>query len=353
MAPVSSVPRNGGAQQGSLRRDHSITVGTPSLLRAINQRTVLELIHRQGPLSRAQAARISGLSKPTVSLTLAGLLEAGLVREVGRSRGDRGPSAVLYELNPLAGWVVGIDVGRKWVRAAIADIAGTIVARRDERAKVSSAKTLIGQIGGIARRLASEAGVQWKQVNHAVLGSPGVFDPAHGYMAMAPNLPGWGRHGLVEAVRDELGTNVNFENDVNLSALAERVHGHGRNVSNFVFLSIGTGIGMALVIDGHLYRGAHGAAGEVADIPLGKGDPHDPANRRRGACEEAAAAAGIVRAARRMGMRAPLTPERIFIAARKGNGSATRVVQAEAALLSLAIATVTQVVDPELVILGG
>jgi predicted NBD/HSP70 family sugar kinase len=353
MGSLSSSSTTTGSPDGRLRRDHSITVGTPSLLRAINERTVLDVIHRQGPLSRAQAARISGLSKPTVSLTLAGLLDAGLVREVGRSRGDRGPSALLYELNPLAGWVVGIDVGRKWVRAAIADIAGTIVARRDERAKVSSAKTLIGQIGGVARRLAGEAGVQWNQVTHAVLGSPGVFDPAHGYVAMAPNLPGWGRHGLVEAVREELGTNVNFENDVNLAALGERAQGHGRNVSNFVFLSVGTGIGMALVIDGHLYRGAHGAAGEIAYMPLGMGDPHDPTNRRRGAFEEAAAAAGIVRMARKLGMRVPLTPESIFTAARRGHVVASRVVQSEATRLALAIATITPVLDPELVILGG
>lgn len=343
----------GRPHHGALRGASTITVGTPRLLRAINERTILDLIHHQGPLSRAQVARVSGLSKPTVSLALTGLLDAQLVREVGRSRGERGPSALLYELNPLAGWVVGVDIGRKWVRAAIADIAGTIVARRDERARVSSAKTLIAQIGTIARRLAGEAGVQWSQVTHATLGSPGVFDPVHGNVAMAPNLPGWGRSGLVQAVREELGTNISFENDVNLAALAERAHGLGRSVENFVFLSIGTGVGMALLINGHLYRGAHGAAGEVAYMPMGKGDPHDPANRRRGAFEEAAAAAGIVRAARRMGMRPPLTPERVFIAARKGSGAARRVVQAEAALLSLAIATVTQVVDPELVILGG
>jgi DNA-binding transcriptional ArsR family regulator len=98
--------------------------GTPSLLRAINARAILELIQRSGPVSRAQVARDSGLSKPTVSLGLAALVEAGLVREVGRSSGGRGPSAVLYELNPEAGWVAGIDVGRRWVRAAIADITG-------------------------------------------------------------------------------------------------------------------------------------------------------------------------------------------------------------------------------------
>src|SRR5256885_15781865 len=152
----------------------AIIVGTPRLLRAINERTVLDLIHRQGPVSRAQVARVSGLSKPTVSLALAGLFDAQLVREVGRSRGERGPSALLYELNPAAGWVVGVDIGRKWVRAAIADIAGTIVARRDEHARVASARSLIGQVGAVARRLAPEARVQWAHVHHHTIRSPVV-----------------------------------------------------------------------------------------------------------------------------------------------------------------------------------
>jgi predicted NBD/HSP70 family sugar kinase len=339
----------GGSGQAAV----AITAGTPSLLRAINERTVLELIHNRGPLSRAQVARVSGLSKPTVSLALAGLLTARLVREVGRSRGDRGPSALLYEVNPAAGWVVGIDVGRKWVRAAIADISGKIVARRDERARVTSQRSLIGQIGSIAHGLAREAGVDWRQVTQAALGSPGVFDPARGYVAMAPNLPGWGRHGLVEAVREQLGQNVAFENDVNLAALAERDYGLGRNLRNFVLLSIGTGIGLALVIDGQLRRGAHGAAGEIAYMPIGPGDPKDPANRRRGTFEEAAAAAGIVREAKRLGMRGPLTAESVFSSARRGNRAARRVVDLEAERLALAIATITPVLDPELVILGG
>ena len=353
MAALSRGLLERTVDDGDGLREVTITAGTPSLLRAINERSVLELIHRRGPLSRAQVARVSGLSKPTVSLALSGLLEAQLVREVGRSRGDRGPSALLYQLNPTAGWVVGIDVGRNWVRAAIADIAGHVVARRDERARVSSARSLIGQIGSIAHRLAGEAGVDWSQVTHAALGSPGVFDPVHGYVAMAPNLPGWGRHGLVEAVREQLGTNVTFENDVNLAALAERAHGLGRNLANFAFLSVGTGIGLALVIDGQLRRGAHGAAGEIAYLPIGPADPRDPANRRRGAFEETTAAAGIVRQAKALGMRSPLSAETIFTAARRGNRTAIKVVQTEAARLALAIATITPVLDPEIVILGG
>jgi len=338
---------------GAGRPDGRVTAGTPSLLRAMNERSILDLIHHRGPLSRAQVARVSGLSKPTVSLALTGLLDARLVREVGRSRGDRGPSALLYEVNPNAGYVVGIDVGRRWARAEIANIAGTGIARLDERAKVGSAKTLVGQIGALSRRLCSQAGVSWGDVTQTVLGSPGVFDPTRDYVAMAPNLPGWSRHGLADAVRGQLGTNVTFENDVNLAAVGEREHGHGRNVDSFVFLSVGTGVGMALVIDGRLYRGAHGAAGEIAYLPIGVGDPHDPANRRRGAFEEAASAAGVVRVARELGMPASVTAERVFAAARRGDMAARKAVDVEARRLAMAIATVTPMLDPELVILGG
>jgi predicted NBD/HSP70 family sugar kinase len=326
--------------------------GTPSLLRAINARTILELIQRDGPVSRAQVARDSGLSKPTVSLGLAALLDAGLVREVGRSSGGRGPSAVLYELNPEAGWVAGIDVGRRWVRAAIADITGTIVARRHERARVSSARALIGQIGAMARGLAGDAGVGWDQVVHTTVGSPGVFEPTRGTVTLAPNLPGWGRHRLVEALLAELGAQVGVENDVNLAAVGERWKGLGRGMRDFGFLSIGTGVGMGLVLGGALYRGSRGAAGEVGYLPIG-GDPRDPQVRRRGAFEEVTNAAGVVRTAREAGMTGPLTPKKVFALARRGDLTACEVVATEARRLALGLAVVVAVVDLELVVLGG
>jgi predicted NBD/HSP70 family sugar kinase len=332
--------------------ERPLTPGTPSLLRAINARTILELIQRTGPVSRAQVARDSGLSKPTVSLGLAALLEARLVREVGRSTGRRGPSAVLYELNPEAGWVAGIDVGRRWVRAAIADITGSVVARSDQRAAVSSARSLISQIGAIAHGLAGEAGIGWDQVLHATVGSPGVFEPASGTVTLAPNLPGWGRHGLAEALRDELGKRIGVENDVNLAAVGERWKGLGRGVLDFGFLSIGTGVGMGLVLGGELYRGSGGAAGEVGYLPVGS-DPHDPQVRRRGAFAEATNAAGVVRGARAAGMTGPLTPQKVFALARKGDPAARQVVELEARRLALGLAVVTAVVDLELVILGG
>lgn len=333
--------------------EQTYAAGTPSLLRAINERTLLDLIRQLGPVSRAQLSRDSGLSKPTVSQALQTLQRARLVREAGRSSGGKGPTAVLYELNARAGWVVGIDVGRSYVRAAIADLAGEIVARRDEPARVRSADTLIRQLGDIAHGLAAEAGLRWPRVTFAVIGSPGVFEPSRGQVALAHNLPGWGRHGLVEAVRRELGTNVAIENDVNLATIGERWNGIGKDVANFVYLHVGTGVGMGLVLNGELYRGAVGAAGEIGYLPLAAADPHDPANRRRGALESAVGAAGVIATAKRLGVRPPLTPKAVFAAARRGDERAGRVVQAVAEGIALAIAAIVPVVDPELVVLAG
>jgi predicted NBD/HSP70 family sugar kinase len=338
---------------GRTTTDQIFAAGTPSLLRAINERTVLELVRQVGPVSRAQIARDSALSKPTVSQALAALLSSRLVREAGRTSGRRGPAAVLYELNPSAGWVVGIDVGRAWVRAAIANLSGEFVARRDERARVRSQHTLISQIGDIAHGLAAEAGLRWNRVTFATIGSPGVLQPRDGQVALAYALPGWGRRGLVEAVRDELGTKIAFENDVNLAALGEQWHGLGKDVSDFVYLHVGTGVGAGLVLNGELYRGASGAAGEVGYLPLAAEDLREPNTRRRGALDIAAGASGVVELARSLGLSPPLSAKRIFTLARRGDETARRVVAIEAEQIALAIAALVPVVDPDLVVLGG
>lgn len=314
---------------------------------------MLEFIRQMGPVSRAQIARDSGLSKPTVSQALAALERANLVREAGRSSGGKGPTAVLYSLNPRAGWVVGLDVGRDWVRAAIADLQGEIVARRDERARARSADALIGQLGDIAHSLAAEAGIRWNQVTVAVVGSPGVFEPTRGQVALAHNLPGWGREGLAERVQEELGTKVAFENDVNLATLGERWRGLGKDVDGFAYLHVGTGVGMGLVLNGQLFRGSSGAAGEVGYLPLGGADPLGAKVRKRGALEGGLGASGVVAEARERGMPPPLTPRHVFDAARQGDETALAVVDVVASRIALALAAIVPVVDPELVILGG
>lgn len=342
-----------GPEGGQTGAERTFAAGTPSLLRAINERTVLERIRQLGPVSRAQIARTTGLSKPTVSQALVSLVRVKLVREAGRSSGGKGPTAVLYEVNPVAGFVVALDVGRSVVRAAIADLTGEIIGQRDERARSRSSATLIAQLGVVARAVAADAGLTWRQVTFVCVGSPGVLQPGQNHLRLAHNIPGWERPGVVEALHQELGARVVFENDVNLATLGEQRLGLGKAVANFAYLHIGTGVGMGLVLNGELYRGSSGAAGEVGYVPIAVRDPHERTSRRRGALESAVGARAVVEQARRQGVRGVTNAKGVFDAARRGEKAAGKVVAGIAERIALAIAAIAPILDPELVVLGG
>jgi predicted NBD/HSP70 family sugar kinase len=331
--------------------------GTPRLLRAHNERTLLEHLRGAGPSSRPDLARIAGLSKPTVSQALANLESAGLVRPVGPASPSLGRTAMLYEVDPTAGYVVGIDIGRAWIRVAAADLSGGIVARRDERNRARSASALVKAVAAVAHDVVAEAGLTWKRVAHTVVGGPGVFDPDTDRLRHAPNVPGWSRPGVMSSLREVLPPTVALDNDANLAAVGERSYGSGRDARTFVYVSVGTGIGMGVIIDGELYRGAHGAAGEVGYLPLGGDDEVAGAAgrdaRRRGMLEEAAAADAVVRTAKRLGMAGATSAKRVFAAARAGDELALAAVDDEAKRLALVVGTVAAIVDPEFILLGG
>lgn len=341
------------------RPEPESTPGTPRLLRAINERALLEQLRWSGPTSRAQLARDTGLSKPTVSQALANLERAGLVRLVGAASQGRGRQALLYEEDPTAGYVVGVDIGRGWLRCAVADLTGAVAGRRDVRNRARSAASLVRTLVDLAREVVTGAGLAWEQVVHTLIGSPGVFDTRRGRLLFAPNLPGMGQTGLVEAMRQALGPSVTVENDANLAAIGERAFGQGASVGTFVFLTVGTGVGMGVVVDGRLYRGAHGAAGEVGFLPLGADEtpgapsPADAEVIRRGLLEEATAADGVVRTAQAMGMAGATTARGVFAAARARDPVAQAVVQLEGERLAPLVATIAAILDPELIVLGG
>jgi predicted NBD/HSP70 family sugar kinase len=327
--------------------------GTPRLLRAHNERTLLEHLRGAGPSSRPDLARIAGLSKPTVSQALANLESAGLVRPVGPASPSLGRTAMLYEVDPTAGYVIGIDIGRSWIRVAAADLSGEIVARRDERNRARGASALVKTVAEVAHDVVAAAGLTWKRVAHTVVGGPGVFDPDSDRFRHAPNVPGWSRPGVMSSLREALPPTVALDNDANLAAVGERSYGSGRDARTFVYVSVGTGIGMGVIIDGELYRGAHGAAGEVGYLPVGDDGAGGRDAKRRGILEEAASADAVVRTAKRLGMARATSAKRVFAAARAGDELALAAVDAEAQRLALVVGTVAAIIDPEFVLLGG
>jgi len=327
-------------------------VGNPQLLRTMNERLLLDHLLAHGPASRGDLARVTGLSKPTVSAALAGLESAGLVRLVGSLGGRPGPATAIYDLNVRAGHVAGIDIGRDWIRLAVADLRGTFIARRDVRNTARSAADLVRRVCELADAVAAEAGLAWTAVDHAVVGSPGVLNRATGRLDFAQNLPGWGRPGLVDKLRAALEIDLAIENDINLAAVGELAVGAGTGRSNFVMVSVGTGVGMGIVINGELYAGASGAAGEVAFLPAADAGVPDPATRARGVTEAVTAAGGIARAAREAGLSFGSAKE-VFAAAAAGDRRALEVVEAEGRRIGALIVAVAAILDPELVVLGG
>ncbi len=321
----------------------------------INERAVYERIRLYGPCSRPELAKSTGLSKPTVSLALADLERVGLVRGIGHRTGLAGRAAALYEMVPEAGWVLAVDIGAEWVRAALVDLSGQVVAREDVKSKARSAPALIDQLPPLAASLTAAAGITVDAVTCSVLGMPGVHDVAEQRLRLAPNLPGWDRPGTTAPLAEALPGAFVIENDIALAALGEQAYGLGSGISDFVYFSIGTGVGMGVVLGGRLHRGARGAAGEVGFLPLGESDPltSGPGARRHGMAETILSAAGVVATARRCGMTGRLTPELVWNAARDGDPAALEAVEYEAGQVSRALAGVIAVLDPELVVVGG
>ncbi|PBC66043.1 sugar kinase [Streptomyces sp. Tue6028] len=315
-------------------------------LRSTNERLLLDRLRTGGAASRAQLARETGLSKPTVSSALAALAGAGLVHEVGTHAPERGRVAVLYAPDPSAGHALGIDIGRGWLRVAVADLDGTVIARTDVRNRARASGALADLVVATAHQVVAGSGVGADEVAHAVMGTPGVYDETQRRVRYAMHLPGWGRAGLFDRMREELGIPLEVHNDANLAALGEYTYGVGAGSRLFAYIMIGTGLGMGVVNEGRLFTGAHGGAGEIGFLPW-------PGRQKPETLEDAVSGVAVVEAARHFGMTGQLTAKAVFDAARAGTPAAVDAVRLEGERIAHTVAAAAAVLDPDLVVLGG
>ena len=323
-------------------------------MRTLNLRAAFEIVAAEGPVAATRLVQGTGLSKPTVSEVLRQLLDFGLIARAGRTSGQVGPSAQLYEVNGASGVVIGIDVGYEWVRVVSADLSGSVIARADERARRRRARDLVEQVGRLVEQVSGPVGSTTRYL--AVVGTPGVLRPGDSHLALAPHLPGWERPEVLSSLRDLLACPVVFENDVNLAALGELARGAGRGVRDFVLVSIGTGLGMGVVIDGRLHRGASGLAGEVGYLPTAGAERIDASTsppRGQGPMERLVSSHAVIELAKEYGLPQAASAAAVIDSARAGERAALRVVAVIAERLAFCIASVAAVLDPELVILGG
>jgi predicted NBD/HSP70 family sugar kinase/biotin operon repressor len=320
-------------------------MATQPLLKRLNERTVLETIRAGAPISRAEIARRTGISKPTVSLALRALQESGVVRETDPDPGRPHYGAVFFEPVPEAALVLALDIGARFVRGAVGDVAGNVRARRDVHH--SGATTTVAEVATLCETLLEAERDGAARVTEAVVGVPGVVSPADAAVSLATNVPGIEGHGFADALRAALGVPVRLENDINLAALGEHWRGVARGVEDFLFLSIGTGMGAGLVLRGELHRGRNGAAGELDYAFVGLAEDTDPS------ADAVAALAGELARERETTLVPPYEPREIFAGARSGDPVARDVVREEARRIALHALPVAAVADVDLVVLGG
>jgi predicted NBD/HSP70 family sugar kinase len=319
----------------------------PGLLRDLNERTVLDLIRTGAPISRAEISRRAGISKPTVSLALRSLVDGGLVRETSQLPGLPTYGAVYFEPVPEAALVLGFDVGAQFLRGALSDLRGEVRARQDVEVTGLDARAVVEAAGRLYSSLLRSSGLPAVLVDTGVVGVPGVVSSGGGPIALAGDIPGLGERDLGGELEDRLGLSVTLENDVNLAALGEQWRGVAQGVDDFVFLSIGTGLGAGIVLDGRLHRGRHGAAGELDYSRAGRLDETDPS-----AGAISALAAQLARDAESV-LAPPYDTRSIFAAARAGDAVAGTVVEETARRIALHVVPVASTLDVSLVVLGG
>jgi predicted NBD/HSP70 family sugar kinase len=322
----------------------------PPLLKHLNERTVLETIRARAPISRAEISRLAGISKPTVSLALQSLLEAQLVREARPDPGRPSYGAVFFEAVPDAAFVLGLDLGERFLRGAVCDLGGGIRARQDVEISGVDAEGALKAMIGLYDALLAASGAPRESIDGAVVGVPCVVEADTGTLRLA-RLAGLEGRAFALDLRERLGLDTTVENDINLAALGERWLGVARGVDDFAFLSVGTGMGMGLVLDGRLHRGHNGAAGEVdwALAGVGPRETVDPSAESLPALISHIAEDGAWE-----GSLASLVDARaVFSAARSGDRLARAVVDEIARRTAAHIAPIAAVADVALVVLGG
>ncbi|TFC05231.1 ROK family protein [Cryobacterium mannosilyticum] len=247
-------------------------------------------------------------------------------------------------------FVIGIDLGGTKIRGGIATLSGDIVADKKILTNTNGID-LVDQIVDLVADLCETIGARLDQVAATGIGGAGVPNQAGSSFDLAPNLTALDNKPFAQGLIRRLGHPVILENDVNVAAIGELHHGVGLNTSNFVFISVGTGIGMGIVANGQLVRGARSSAGEIGFLPFGS-DELVLSNHVRGPLEEAVAGDALAKTYHASTGHS-LSAQEIFARAAHGEPHAVAAVDHEAKWLATAIVAVRAVLDPEVFVLGG
>ncbi|MFB6823265.1 ROK family protein [Streptomyces virginiae] len=326
------------------------TPGSQSSLHRANLERVVRAVRLAGSLTQAEIARATGLSAATVSNIVRELKDGGTVEVTDTSAGGRRARSV--SLSGDAGIVIGVDFGHTHLRVAVGNLAHQVLAEETEPLDVDAswadgfdrAEALVG-------RLIADIGVGLEKVIGVGLGVPGPIDVESGTLGSTAILPGWAGINPRQELSQRLGVPVYVDNDANLGALGELVWGSGRGVKDLAYIKVASGVGAGLVINGQIYRGPGGTAGEIGHITLDESGPVCRCGNR--GCLETFTAARYVLPLLQGTHGPELTMERVVELAREGDPGCRRVITDVGRHIGSGVASLCNLLNPSRVVLGG
>lgn len=327
------------------------SIGNPQLIRRLNEGLVLDLLSTQGPLSRADLSRITGLSKPTISSATSALLEKNLIFEMGVGDNVYGRKSTLLKINEFCFFSIGIDIGATKVRIGIADLLGRLLSYQTYPL-LEKPEEFLTSLRRYTEDLLRQTKCSWESIQFVTIGAPAVVVPETGKVLMiVPQLKGYENVFSQSSLKALFPCEIILENDVNLAVLGEKTYGIAKDQNNFVFLSLGVGIGAGVMVEGQLLRGLGGAAGELGEMKV---SPHTDDK-----LEQFLSSQGLVDLANRIIFQDKIksgpvhNPMEVFERYRYGESWAQKTVEQYCDTLSYALLNLSVILAPDMIVIGG
>ncbi len=331
----------------------------------INKHAVLDLIRfTPGGISRAGIAKVIGLSRAAVSTIVNDLIEVGIIRDAEQRTKTSGRPRMLLEINPNAGYIVGIDMGASHIRILLSNFGAETIAEKEMGFKIADGPdACITQANTLLEDILRENDLDLSMLAAIGIGVPGPIDSDAGMVIAPPIMPGWDRFPIRDTLSALWGRPVSVNNDAELGALGEWAYGAGRGARDLAYIKVGTGIGAGLLIDGRIYRGATGSAGEIGHLTMDNDGPLCTCGNR--GCLEAFSggnaiakqAMQAVHSAKRTRLAlndlGEISAKDVAIAAQHGDLVAQQIMAQAGGHLGVAIAGLVNIFNPDIIVVGG
>ena len=338
----------------------------PQNVKNINKHTVLDLIRfSPGGIARVEIARRMNLTRAAVTAIVSDLLTTGIIREAGGINVRSGRPPVVLEIDPTRGFVIGIDFGASHLSILMGDLGANILGENEISININDGpNTCLDQANHLLHDLLVKSGRELHDILAIGVGVPGPIVSAAGMVLAPPIMPGWDQFPIRDTLEKMWGCPVSLSNDSELGVLGEWAAGAGRGEQYLAYIKIGTGIGAGLLLDGQIYRGVTGSAGEIGHLTIDENGPLCECGNH-GCLEAIAGGRAIAQQAQeavRKGQRTQLasikpveviTARDVAAAAQLGDLAAQQILTRAGTYVGIAIAGLVNMFNPGMVIIGG